>query len=143
MAGANSTAVFFSPLCGKDNPFWDWNLSWHTSNPDVSICCLKIIPVWASAGLLWLLAVLTPLFRPPGKRASSPAKTFADDPASLSSPSSSLPPSTSTPTNWTFAQLITKWRLWSILFAAKLFALSCMVVCAVLGKTLRGTMFDS
>ena len=133
MSGANSTAVFFSSLCGRDNPFWDWDLSWYTSNPDLTICCLKIIPVWAPACLLLILAVLTPLFRPPAKRAPSLAKAFAGDPASLSSPASSSSSSSLPPTNC--IQLIVNWRLWSIFFAAKLFALSCMVICAILGKT--------
>ncbi|XP_029344396.1 multidrug resistance-associated protein 1 isoform X2 [Acyrthosiphon pisum] len=43
-------------FCGST--FWDWNLSWNTTDPDVTPCFEKTILVWAPCLFLWLFSPL-------------------------------------------------------------------------------------
>ncbi|CAI6345762.1 unnamed protein product [Macrosiphum euphorbiae] len=43
-------------FCGST--FWDWNLSWNTTNPDVTPCFEKTFLVWAPCLFLWLFSPL-------------------------------------------------------------------------------------
>ncbi|XP_028669919.1 multidrug resistance-associated protein 1 isoform X2 [Erpetoichthys calabaricus] len=47
----------FCSLDGSD-PFWDWNLTWHTSNPDLTQCFQNTVLVWIPCIYLWLCAPL-------------------------------------------------------------------------------------
>ncbi|KAM7151629.1 multidrug resistance-associated protein 1 isoform 3-T3 [Macrochelys suwanniensis] len=43
-------------LCsaGGSEPFWDWNLTWHTHNPDFTKCFQNTILVWVPCIYLWV-----------------------------------------------------------------------------------------
>ncbi|XP_072205259.1 multidrug resistance-associated protein 1 isoform X2 [Excalfactoria chinensis] len=43
-------------LCGADasEPFWDWNLTWHTENPDFTQCFQNTVLVWVPCIYLWV-----------------------------------------------------------------------------------------
>ncbi|XP_043350056.1 multidrug resistance-associated protein 1 isoform X3 [Dermochelys coriacea] len=43
-------------LCsaGGSEPFWDWNLTWHTENPDFTKCFQNTILVWVPCIYLWV-----------------------------------------------------------------------------------------
>ncbi|CAJ1076635.1 multidrug resistance-associated protein 1 [Xyrichtys novacula] len=48
----------FEHFCSVDrsDPFWDWNRSWNTSNPDLTQCFQNTILVWLPCFYLWLSA---------------------------------------------------------------------------------------
>ncbi|KAJ8344971.1 hypothetical protein SKAU_G00291640 [Synaphobranchus kaupii] len=48
----------FCSLDGSD-PFWDWNRTWHSSNPDLTQCFQNTVLVWVPCFYLWLC---TPLY---------------------------------------------------------------------------------
>ncbi|XP_050762062.1 multidrug resistance-associated protein 1 isoform X2 [Gymnogyps californianus] len=37
-----------------DEPFWDWNLTWHTENPDFTQCFQNTVLVWIPCIYLWV-----------------------------------------------------------------------------------------
>ncbi|XP_042683720.1 multidrug resistance-associated protein 1 isoform X1 [Centrocercus urophasianus] len=43
-------------LCSADasEPFWDWNLTWHTENPDFTQCFQNTVLVWVPCIYLWV-----------------------------------------------------------------------------------------
>ncbi|NXN93457.1 MRP1 protein, partial [Rhinopomastus cyanomelas] len=45
----------FGSLCSADarEPFWDWNLTWHTENPDFTPCFQNTVLVWIPCIYLW------------------------------------------------------------------------------------------
>ncbi|KAL5238885.1 hypothetical protein ACI65C_006295 [Semiaphis heraclei] len=43
-------------FCGS--PFWDWNTSWNTTDPDVTLCFKKTVLVWTPCLFLWLFCPL-------------------------------------------------------------------------------------
>ncbi|XP_025410477.1 multidrug resistance-associated protein 1 isoform X2 [Sipha flava] len=43
-------------FCGS--PFWDNNLSWNTTDPDVTLCFEKTVLIWAPCLFLWLFSPL-------------------------------------------------------------------------------------
>eukprot|EP00102_Acyrthosiphon_pisum_P020986 XP_016658196.1 PREDICTED: multidrug resistance-associated protein 1 isoform X2 [Acyrthosiphon pisum] len=43
-------------FCGS--PFWDWNTSWNTTDPDVTLCFEKTALVWSPCLFLWLFCPL-------------------------------------------------------------------------------------
>ncbi|XP_022169430.1 multidrug resistance-associated protein 1-like isoform X2 [Myzus persicae] len=43
-------------FCGST--FWDWNLSWNTTDPEITPCFEKTILVWAPCLFLWLFSPL-------------------------------------------------------------------------------------
>ncbi|XP_056607956.1 multidrug resistance-associated protein 1 isoform X1 [Triplophysa dalaica] len=45
----------FCSLDGSD-PFWDWNRTWQTQNPDLTPCFQNTVLVWVPCLYLWLLA---------------------------------------------------------------------------------------
>ncbi|XP_039632406.1 multidrug resistance-associated protein 1 isoform X1 [Polypterus senegalus] len=45
----------FCSLDGSD-PFWDWNLTWNTSNPDLTQCFQNTVLVWIPCIYLWVCA---------------------------------------------------------------------------------------
>nr|XP_055048139.1 multidrug resistance-associated protein 1-like isoform X1 [Misgurnus anguillicaudatus] len=45
----------FCSLDGSD-PFWDWNRTWHTHNPDLTPCFQNTVLVWIPCLYLWLFA---------------------------------------------------------------------------------------
>uniref|UniRef100_A0A3B3IJ80 Multidrug resistance-associated protein 1 n=1 Tax=Oryzias latipes TaxID=8090 RepID=A0A3B3IJ80_ORYLA len=45
---------FCSP--NSSEPFWDWNRSWNTSNPDLTPCFQSTVLVWVPCLYLWLCA---------------------------------------------------------------------------------------
>ncbi|XP_045427222.1 multidrug resistance-associated protein 1 isoform X1 [Pipistrellus kuhlii] len=44
-----------SGFCSADgsDPFWDWNITWHTSNPDFTKCFQNTVLVWVPCFYLW------------------------------------------------------------------------------------------
>ncbi|KAM5227272.1 multidrug resistance-associated protein 1 isoform 2-T2 [Ctenodactylus gundi] len=36
-----------------DDPFWDWNVTWHTSNPDFTKCFQNTVLMWVPCCYLW------------------------------------------------------------------------------------------
>ncbi|KAM4634684.1 multidrug resistance-associated protein 1 [Polymixia lowei] len=51
----------FDKFCSLDgsDPFWDWNRTWHTANPDLTQCFQNTVLVWLPCLYLWLC---TPLY---------------------------------------------------------------------------------
>ncbi|XP_028267253.1 multidrug resistance-associated protein 1 isoform X2 [Parambassis ranga] len=45
-------------FCSPDNsdPFWDWNRTWHTENPDLTNCFQNTVLVWLPCLYLWICA---------------------------------------------------------------------------------------
>ncbi|XP_036445135.1 multidrug resistance-associated protein 1 isoform X3 [Colossoma macropomum] len=45
-------------FCSPDgsDPFWDWNRTWHTHNPDLTQCFQNTVLVWIPCLYLWLFA---------------------------------------------------------------------------------------
>ncbi|KAM4531012.1 multidrug resistance-associated protein 1 isoform 2-T2 [Odontesthes bonariensis] len=45
-------------FCSLDSsdPFWDWNHTWHTSNPDLTQCFQNTVLVWVPCLYLWIVA---------------------------------------------------------------------------------------
>ncbi|XP_072225794.1 multidrug resistance-associated protein 1 isoform X2 [Leuresthes tenuis] len=45
-------------FCSLDSsdPFWDWNHTWHTSNPDFTQCFQNTVLVWVPCLYLWIIA---------------------------------------------------------------------------------------
>ncbi|XP_041856879.1 multidrug resistance-associated protein 1 isoform X2 [Melanotaenia boesemani] len=45
-------------FCGPDSsdPFWDWNRTWNTSNPDLTQCFQNTVLVWVPCVYLWICA---------------------------------------------------------------------------------------
>ncbi|XP_069726657.1 multidrug resistance-associated protein 1 isoform X2 [Phaenicophaeus curvirostris] len=41
-------------FCGDHRPLWDWNLTWHTENPDFTECFQNTVLVWIPCIYLWL-----------------------------------------------------------------------------------------
>ncbi|KAM6244139.1 multidrug resistance-associated protein 1 isoform 3-T3 [Spheniscus humboldti] len=43
-------------FCSADayEPFWDWNLTWHTENPDFTQCFQNTVLVWIPCVYLWV-----------------------------------------------------------------------------------------
>ena len=139
----NDTKLFFDAVCGADNPFWDLNLSWHTSTPDLTLCLIKIVPVWIPAAVLCVVASLVRFTeynarsRKRGRGANRKTKDVDDQKTndidlqnSMQYPSeehAEIPRLTV----WDF---VTRWRRWSSLFLLKLFAISSLVFLAFFGK---------
>uniref|UniRef100_A0A3B5A3H6 Multidrug resistance-associated protein 1 n=1 Tax=Stegastes partitus TaxID=144197 RepID=A0A3B5A3H6_9TELE len=50
----------FDRFCSLDrsDPFWDWNRTWHTSNPDLTPCFQNTVLVWLPCLYLWISAPL-------------------------------------------------------------------------------------
>lgn len=48
----------FEQFCSVDSsdPFWDWNRTWHTYNPDLTQCFQNTVLVWLPCLYLWLSA---------------------------------------------------------------------------------------
>ncbi|KAM3597276.1 uncharacterized protein V6R79_002334 [Siganus canaliculatus] len=48
----------FDKFCSLDgsDPFWDWNLTWYASNPDVTQCFQSTVLVWLPCLYLWICA---------------------------------------------------------------------------------------
>ncbi|XP_053193733.1 multidrug resistance-associated protein 1 [Scomber japonicus] len=48
----------FDKFCSVDSsdPFWDWNRTWYTSNPDLTQCFQNTVLVWLPCLYLWLCA---------------------------------------------------------------------------------------
>ncbi|CAK6444659.1 unnamed protein product [Pipistrellus nathusii] len=46
-----------SGFCSADgsDPFWDWNITWHTSNPDFTKCFQNTVLVWVPCFYLWAI----------------------------------------------------------------------------------------
>uniref|UniRef100_A0A671S0N1 Multidrug resistance-associated protein 1 n=1 Tax=Sinocyclocheilus anshuiensis TaxID=1608454 RepID=A0A671S0N1_9TELE len=51
----------FCSLDGSD-PFWDWNRTWQTHNPDLTPCFQNTVLVWIPCLYLWLFALLYILY---------------------------------------------------------------------------------
>ncbi|XP_067407154.1 multidrug resistance-associated protein 1 isoform X1 [Emydura macquarii macquarii] len=39
---------------GDSEPFWDWNLTWHTENPDFTKCFQNTVLIWVPCIYLWV-----------------------------------------------------------------------------------------
>ncbi|XP_056143847.1 multidrug resistance-associated protein 1 isoform X2 [Lampris incognitus] len=50
----------FDTFCSLDgsDPFWDWNRTWYTANPDLTQCFQNTVLVWLPCLYLWLLGPL-------------------------------------------------------------------------------------
>ncbi|XP_070703342.1 multidrug resistance-associated protein 1 [Pempheris klunzingeri] len=48
----------FDKFCSQDSsdPFWDWNRTWYTSNPDLTQCFQNTVLVWLPCLYLWMCA---------------------------------------------------------------------------------------
>lgn len=46
----------FDRFCGSS--FWDWNLSWNTTDPDVTLCFEKTVLIWIPCLFIWLFTPL-------------------------------------------------------------------------------------
>ncbi|XP_069566366.1 multidrug resistance-associated protein 1 [Brachyistius frenatus] len=48
----------FDEFCSPDSsdPFWDWNRTWHTTNPDFTQCFQNTVLVWLPCLYLWMCA---------------------------------------------------------------------------------------
>ncbi|XP_039980041.1 multidrug resistance-associated protein 1 isoform X3 [Xiphias gladius] len=48
----------FDKFCSLDNsdPFWDWNTTWYTANPDLTQCFQNTVLVWLPCLYLWMCA---------------------------------------------------------------------------------------
>ncbi|XP_031148395.1 multidrug resistance-associated protein 1 isoform X2 [Sander lucioperca] len=48
----------FDKFCSLDSsdPFWDWNRTWHTANPDLTQCFQNTVLVWLPCLYLWMCA---------------------------------------------------------------------------------------
>ncbi|KAL3053062.1 hypothetical protein OYC64_005566 [Pagothenia borchgrevinki] len=48
----------FDTFCSLDSsdPFWDWNRTWYTSNPDLTQCFQNTVLVWLPCLYLWMCA---------------------------------------------------------------------------------------
>ncbi|MGH0124218.1 UNVERIFIED_CONTAM: hypothetical protein FKN15_024647 [Acipenser sinensis] len=51
----------FCSLDGSD-PFWDWNRTWYTANPDLTQCFQNTVLVWIPCIYLWVCAPLYCLY---------------------------------------------------------------------------------
>ena len=135
MLDANVSIPYLFLVCGDRNIYWDANVSWHTSTPDMTLCFLKTVPVWTPAVLQWLLALLTCLV---SKTDWSKRRKFAkNEKTTIVIPTDEFKPLLSpetSPTPPSFSQLIQRWRLWSSFFAIKLAGISVMIVCTTIGK---------
>ncbi|CAN7994942.1 unnamed protein product, partial [Ixodes hexagonus] len=52
----SSMAVPLDVFCGSK--FWDYNQTWNTTDPDLSVCFQDTVLVWVPCGFLWLFAPL-------------------------------------------------------------------------------------
>ncbi|VVC43741.1 Hypothetical protein CINCED_3A019450 [Cinara cedri] len=46
----------FDKFCGS--PFWDWSLSWNTTDPDITLCFEKTALIWTPCLFLWFFSPL-------------------------------------------------------------------------------------
>ncbi|XP_076608098.1 multidrug resistance-associated protein 1 [Chaetodon auriga] len=48
----------FDKFCSQDSsdPFWDWNHTWYTANPDLTQCFQNTVLVWLPCLYLWMCA---------------------------------------------------------------------------------------
>uniref|UniRef100_A0A6Q2XP15 Multidrug resistance-associated protein 1 n=1 Tax=Esox lucius TaxID=8010 RepID=A0A6Q2XP15_ESOLU len=51
----------FCSVDGSD-PFWDWNRTWHSENPDLTQCFQNTVLVWLPCLYLWLCAPIYVLY---------------------------------------------------------------------------------
>uniref|UniRef100_A0A6I8MXX3 Multidrug resistance-associated protein 1 n=2 Tax=Ornithorhynchus anatinus TaxID=9258 RepID=A0A6I8MXX3_ORNAN len=53
--GAGMALSRFSRFCSRDgsDPLWDWNVTWHTYNPDFTKCFQNTFLVWVPCVYLW------------------------------------------------------------------------------------------
>ncbi|VEN40411.1 unnamed protein product [Callosobruchus maculatus] len=56
MANSTSVSVTLDDFCGT--PFWNWSLSWNTTDPDVTRCFEKTVLVWIPCFFLWTFSAL-------------------------------------------------------------------------------------
>uniref|UniRef100_A0A087YGI1 Multidrug resistance-associated protein 1 n=1 Tax=Poecilia formosa TaxID=48698 RepID=A0A087YGI1_POEFO len=51
-------------FCSVDSsdPFWDWNSTWNTSNPDLTLCFQNTVLVWVPCFYLWMCAPIYLLY---------------------------------------------------------------------------------
>ncbi|XP_043955721.1 multidrug resistance-associated protein 1 [Gambusia affinis] len=51
-------------FCSADSsdPFWDWNSTWNTSNPDLTRCFQNTVLVWVPCFYLWMCAPIYLLY---------------------------------------------------------------------------------
>ncbi|MEQ2207392.1 Multidrug resistance-associated protein 1 [Xenoophorus captivus] len=51
-------------FCSVDSsdPFWDWNSTWNTSNPDLTQCFQNTVLVWVPCFYLWIGAPIYLLY---------------------------------------------------------------------------------
>ncbi|XP_027879365.1 multidrug resistance-associated protein 1 isoform X2 [Xiphophorus couchianus] len=51
-------------FCSADSsdPFWDWNSTWNTSNPDLTPCFQNTVLVWVPCFYLWMCAPIYLLY---------------------------------------------------------------------------------
>uniref|UniRef100_A0A8C4ECR4 Multidrug resistance-associated protein 1 n=1 Tax=Dicentrarchus labrax TaxID=13489 RepID=A0A8C4ECR4_DICLA len=54
----------FDKFCSVDSsdPFWDWNRTWYTANPDLTQCFQNTVLVWLPCLYLWMCAPLYLLY---------------------------------------------------------------------------------
>ena len=136
----NDSRVLFPAACGSDNPFWDPDVSWHTSSPDLTICFLKTVPFWLPSALLWLATVLVCLLGPRKGRRQKGNRTanerdFSSIDREVTSAYDEI--SSSLSLGASFLQLARRWRSWSLLFAIKIIALPCLILLTAIGRAGR------
>lgn len=45
-------------FCGEENPLWDWNRTWYTSDPDFTDCFEQTVLAYIPCAFLWLFSGL-------------------------------------------------------------------------------------
>nr|CAH7765033.1 unnamed protein product [Callosobruchus chinensis] len=56
MANSTSVSVPLDEFCGSS--FWNWSLSWNTTDPDITRCFEKTVLVWIPCFFLWTFSAL-------------------------------------------------------------------------------------
>ncbi|XP_064415228.1 multidrug resistance-associated protein 1 isoform X2 [Latimeria chalumnae] len=56
--------MWIEALCAKDgsDPFWDWNQTWYTENPDFTKCFQNSVLVWIPCVYLWVASLFYYLY---------------------------------------------------------------------------------
>ena len=124
----NDSVLFFDTICGARSPFWDSSLSWDTSSPDLTICFIKIVPVWLSCAILWLSTALVCLFLPRKRRKRDDNENFISD-AKFNDQLQSF-----FALEISFVEFMRRWRGWSILFVVKIVGLAILSLLTIIGK---------
>ncbi|CAH1990666.1 unnamed protein product [Acanthoscelides obtectus] len=74
MANSTSVSAPLDEFCGS--PFWNWTLSWNTTDPDITKCFEKTVLVWIPCFFLWTFAALEVYYILSSKKRNVPWNWF-------------------------------------------------------------------